>query len=192
MAPFTPFFTEVLYQNMRKVCDGAEESIHYCSFPQEEGKVLFELFWFMLILFGIFNSLMFYRSMVSWTICSQISSWVVWDDACTFYFLKYKVVILLYINYLAAFLKSYAIAISERGANWRKCVKDDENNWSCPQHSWASQQASQNTSQVCLLANCCIILILRVSTLSLHSCPFVLCNLGRWLLFIKMKTFLVI
>ncbi|XVF08373.1 hypothetical protein REPUB_Repub06bG0221000 [Reevesia pubescens] len=38
MAPFTPFFTEVLYQNMRKVCDEAEESIHYCSFPQEEGK----------------------------------------------------------------------------------------------------------------------------------------------------------
>ncbi|XWS43910.1 hypothetical protein CRYUN_Cryun16bG0145300 [Craigia yunnanensis] len=38
MAPFTPFFTEVLYQNMRKVCDGAEESIHYCSFPREEGK----------------------------------------------------------------------------------------------------------------------------------------------------------
>ncbi|PPD89691.1 hypothetical protein GOBAR_DD13337 [Gossypium barbadense] len=38
MAPFTPFFTEVLYQNMQKICDGAEESIHYCSFPQEEGK----------------------------------------------------------------------------------------------------------------------------------------------------------
>ncbi|KAK8617842.1 hypothetical protein V6N13_080747 [Hibiscus sabdariffa] len=38
MAPFTPFFTEVLYQNMRKVSDGAEESIHYCIFPQEEGK----------------------------------------------------------------------------------------------------------------------------------------------------------
>ncbi|KAF7827268.1 isoleucine--tRNA ligase, cytoplasmic [Senna tora] len=38
MAPFTPFFTEVLYQNMRKVCNGSEESIHYCSFPQEEGK----------------------------------------------------------------------------------------------------------------------------------------------------------
>ncbi|XP_039000355.1 isoleucine--tRNA ligase, cytoplasmic-like [Hibiscus syriacus] len=38
MAPFTPFFTEVLYQNMRKVSDGAEECIHYCSFPQEEGK----------------------------------------------------------------------------------------------------------------------------------------------------------
>ncbi|TYH10389.1 hypothetical protein ES288_A07G173300v1 [Gossypium darwinii] len=34
MAPFTPFFTEVLYQNMWKVCDGVEESIHYCSFPQ--------------------------------------------------------------------------------------------------------------------------------------------------------------
>ncbi|TYI11232.1 hypothetical protein ES332_A09G197200v1 [Gossypium tomentosum] len=40
MAPFTPFFTEVLYQNLRKVCAGAEESIHYCSFPQEEGKMV--------------------------------------------------------------------------------------------------------------------------------------------------------
>jgi len=39
MAPFTPFFTEVLYQNMRKVCKGSDESIHYCSFPTEEGKV---------------------------------------------------------------------------------------------------------------------------------------------------------
>ncbi|KAL8153616.1 hypothetical protein V2J09_011376 [Rumex salicifolius] len=38
MAPFTPFFTEVLYQNLRKVSQGAEESIHYCRFPQEEGK----------------------------------------------------------------------------------------------------------------------------------------------------------
>ncbi|KAJ9189226.1 hypothetical protein P3X46_000544 [Hevea brasiliensis] len=38
MSPFTPFFTEVLYQNMRKVSTGAEESIHYCSFPQEEGE----------------------------------------------------------------------------------------------------------------------------------------------------------
>ncbi|KAI6695906.1 hypothetical protein NL676_023616 [Syzygium grande] len=38
MAPFTPFFTEVLYQNMRKVCKGAEESVHFCKFPQEEGK----------------------------------------------------------------------------------------------------------------------------------------------------------
>nr|DAD24502.1 TPA_asm: hypothetical protein HUJ06_025966 [Nelumbo nucifera] len=38
MAPFTPFFTEVLYQNMRKVCDGSEECIHYCSFPQAGGK----------------------------------------------------------------------------------------------------------------------------------------------------------
>ncbi|KAK7253094.1 hypothetical protein RIF29_37526 [Crotalaria pallida] len=38
MAPFTPFFTEVLYQNMRKARNESEESIHYCSFPEEEGK----------------------------------------------------------------------------------------------------------------------------------------------------------
>ncbi|KAH9606871.1 hypothetical protein KSS87_019705, partial [Heliosperma pusillum] len=38
MAPLTPFFTEVLYQNLRRVCEGVEESIHYCSFPQAEGK----------------------------------------------------------------------------------------------------------------------------------------------------------
>ncbi|KAG7578360.1 Aminoacyl-tRNA synthetase class Ia [Arabidopsis thaliana x Arabidopsis arenosa] len=36
MTPFTPFFTETLYQNLRKVCEGSEESIHYCSFPQKE------------------------------------------------------------------------------------------------------------------------------------------------------------
>lgn len=39
MAPFTPFFTEVLYHNMRKVSNGSEESIHYCNFPEVEGKV---------------------------------------------------------------------------------------------------------------------------------------------------------
>ncbi|KAI8554762.1 hypothetical protein RHMOL_Rhmol05G0122400 [Rhododendron molle] len=38
LAPFTPFFTEVLYQNLRKASIGLEESIHFCSFPQEEGK----------------------------------------------------------------------------------------------------------------------------------------------------------
>ncbi|XP_050235398.1 isoleucine--tRNA ligase, cytoplasmic [Mercurialis annua] len=38
MSPFTPFFTEVLYQNMRKVSSGAEESIHFCIFPKEEGE----------------------------------------------------------------------------------------------------------------------------------------------------------
>ncbi|KAL6513666.1 hypothetical protein OROHE_019526 [Orobanche hederae] len=38
MAPFTPFFTEVLYKNLRKVASGSEESIHYCSFPAVEGK----------------------------------------------------------------------------------------------------------------------------------------------------------
>ncbi|PIA64421.1 hypothetical protein AQUCO_00100120v1 [Aquilegia coerulea] len=38
MAPFTPFFTEVLYQNMSKVCNGSEQSIHYRSFPHGEGE----------------------------------------------------------------------------------------------------------------------------------------------------------
>ncbi|XP_071716539.1 isoleucine--tRNA ligase, cytoplasmic-like [Rutidosis leptorrhynchoides] len=38
MAPFTPFFTEVLYKNLRKVSNGSEESIHFCSFPQVEGE----------------------------------------------------------------------------------------------------------------------------------------------------------
>ncbi|KAL2455520.1 tRNA synthetase class I family protein [Abeliophyllum distichum] len=38
MAPFTPFFTEVLYQNLRKVGSGTEESVHFCSFPEVEGK----------------------------------------------------------------------------------------------------------------------------------------------------------
>lgn len=38
MAPFTPFFTEVLYQNLRKVSAGCEESIHYHSFPSTRGK----------------------------------------------------------------------------------------------------------------------------------------------------------
>ncbi|XP_058082721.1 isoleucine--tRNA ligase, cytoplasmic isoform X1 [Magnolia sinica] len=38
MAPFTPFFTEVLYQNLRKVSNGLEESIHYCCFPHAGGK----------------------------------------------------------------------------------------------------------------------------------------------------------
>ncbi|KAL6188963.1 hypothetical protein ACLB2K_040353 [Fragaria x ananassa] len=38
MAPLTPFFTEVLFQNMRKVSNTAEENIHHCSFPEAEGK----------------------------------------------------------------------------------------------------------------------------------------------------------
>ncbi|XP_078433905.1 tRNA synthetase class I (I, L, M and V) family protein isoform X2 [Wolffia australiana] len=38
MAPFTPFFTEVLFQNLRKVVNGSEESIHYCSYPTALGK----------------------------------------------------------------------------------------------------------------------------------------------------------
>ncbi|MQL99874.1 hypothetical protein Taro_032601 [Colocasia esculenta] len=38
MAPFTPFFTEILFQNLRKVLNGSEESIHYCSYPSASGK----------------------------------------------------------------------------------------------------------------------------------------------------------
>lgn len=39
MAPFTPFFTEVLYQNIRKLLGPtAEASIHFCSFPLVQGK----------------------------------------------------------------------------------------------------------------------------------------------------------
>ncbi|KAG7552624.1 Methionyl/Valyl/Leucyl/Isoleucyl-tRNA synthetase anticodon-binding [Arabidopsis thaliana x Arabidopsis arenosa] len=38
MAPFTPFFTETLYQNLRKACKGSEESVHYCTIPPKEGK----------------------------------------------------------------------------------------------------------------------------------------------------------
>ena len=40
MTPFTPFFTETLYQNLRKACEGSEESIHYCSFPEADGTVI--------------------------------------------------------------------------------------------------------------------------------------------------------
>ncbi|KAJ4866562.1 tRNA synthetase class I family protein [Raphanus sativus] len=36
MTPFTPFFTETLYQNLRKVREGSEESIHYCRFPEAD------------------------------------------------------------------------------------------------------------------------------------------------------------
>lgn len=41
MAPFTPFFTEVLYQNLRKVSSKSEKSIHFCNFPSSTGQVLF-------------------------------------------------------------------------------------------------------------------------------------------------------
>ena len=34
MAPFIPFFTEYIYQNLRKCLPGdSEESVHYCAFP---------------------------------------------------------------------------------------------------------------------------------------------------------------
>lgn len=40
MAPFTPFFAEFIYQNLRRACEGSEQSVHFCSFPEEEGQVL--------------------------------------------------------------------------------------------------------------------------------------------------------
>jgi isoleucyl-tRNA synthetase len=43
MAPFTPFFTEVLYQNLRKVSSNSEESIHFCKFPSTTGEVIVHL-----------------------------------------------------------------------------------------------------------------------------------------------------
>ncbi|KAF2943465.1 hypothetical protein DAI22_02g065500 [Oryza sativa Japonica Group] len=39
MAPFTPFFTEVLYQNLRKVSSKSEKSIHFCNFPSSTGQI---------------------------------------------------------------------------------------------------------------------------------------------------------
>lgn len=38
MAPFTPFFTDGMYQNLRLALPEAEESVHYCSFPEVESK----------------------------------------------------------------------------------------------------------------------------------------------------------
>ncbi|MCO5588900.1 hypothetical protein L7F22_042861 [Adiantum nelumboides] len=39
MAPFTPFFTEGLYQNIRKLLGPkAEASIHFCNFPNVQGE----------------------------------------------------------------------------------------------------------------------------------------------------------
>ncbi|CAL52239.2 Aminoacyl-tRNA synthetase, class Ia [Ostreococcus tauri] len=34
MAPFTPFFVENIYQNLRRCLPESEESIHFCEFPQ--------------------------------------------------------------------------------------------------------------------------------------------------------------
>ncbi|CAM6043693.1 unnamed protein product [Sphagnum compactum] len=38
MAPFTPFFTENMYQNLRRAMPNSDESVHYCSFPDIEGQ----------------------------------------------------------------------------------------------------------------------------------------------------------
>eukprot|EP00958_Prasinococcus_capsulatus_P004728 scaffold439_cov415-Prasinococcus_capsulatus_cf.AAC.45 len=34
MSPFTPFFTENMYQNLRKACPGSPQSLHYCDMPE--------------------------------------------------------------------------------------------------------------------------------------------------------------
>lgn len=37
MAPFTPFFTEDMYRNLRRALPaGAPESIHFCQIPEAE------------------------------------------------------------------------------------------------------------------------------------------------------------
>jgi isoleucyl-tRNA synthetase len=41
MAPFTPFFAENMYQNLRRAMPNSDESVHYCSFPDVEGQVTF-------------------------------------------------------------------------------------------------------------------------------------------------------
>lgn len=39
MAPFTPFFTEMMYQNLRKaVVDETPGSVHWCDFPEAEAE----------------------------------------------------------------------------------------------------------------------------------------------------------
>ena len=46
MAPFTPFFTEVLYLNLRKLLGpSAKESIHFSSFPEVKGEVIIKSVW---------------------------------------------------------------------------------------------------------------------------------------------------
>jgi isoleucyl-tRNA synthetase len=40
MAPFTPFFAEMMYQNLRKaVAEETPESVHWCDFPEAEAGV---------------------------------------------------------------------------------------------------------------------------------------------------------
>ncbi|KAG0615444.1 hypothetical protein M758_5G041400 [Ceratodon purpureus] len=38
MAPFTPFFAEGMYQNLRLALPDTDESVHYCSFPEVESE----------------------------------------------------------------------------------------------------------------------------------------------------------
>lgn len=36
MAPFTPFLTETIYQNLRKAQPGLPQSVHFCTFPEAD------------------------------------------------------------------------------------------------------------------------------------------------------------
>lgn len=47
MSPFTPFFTEAMYQNLRRAMpEGAPESVHFFDFPKAScSLLLFLLVW---------------------------------------------------------------------------------------------------------------------------------------------------
>eukprot|EP01119_Soliformovum_irregulare_P003431 TRINITY_DN1393_c0_g1_i1.p1 TRINITY_DN1393_c0_g1~~TRINITY_DN1393_c0_g1_i1.p1 ORF type:complete len:1148 (-),score=414.33 TRINITY_DN1393_c0_g1_i1:20-2956(-) len=40
MSPFTPFLTEYMYQNLRKIMEKKEDSIHYLDFPEPQKEAL--------------------------------------------------------------------------------------------------------------------------------------------------------
>jgi isoleucyl-tRNA synthetase len=44
MAPFTPFLTELMYQNLKKIrtLERREESIHYLMIPKYNEKLVFK------------------------------------------------------------------------------------------------------------------------------------------------------
>ncbi|CAK9189682.1 unnamed protein product [Sphagnum troendelagicum] len=38
MAPFTPFFTETMFQNLQQAVPNSDDSVYYCPFPEIEGQ----------------------------------------------------------------------------------------------------------------------------------------------------------